>query len=207
MSWRFVPAEGLYPDELRYGSFRREWIEANNALSSAACKDLPRVDLQDGFAWGASYPRAVAWAARFGAVLVLVAPDGAPLDQEQRRELRLIIRNSLATPGTSDKPFPAAIQAFGYSERQAKTIAATEERLANCHGALCGAIDVGMKVKRWLVSNDPGICEGCAANHVQGWVPIEQPFASGAMAPADHVCCRCDAVYYRDPMRFACKCA
>jgi len=198
-----VPAEGLYPNELRYGSFRREWIEANTALSSAVREELPRIELQDGLAWGAPYSRAVAWAAKFGGALVLVAPDGAPLSQQQRQELRLIIRNSLATPGTSDKPFPRAIEAFGYSERQAKTISTTEERLANCYGALCGAIEVGMKAKRWLVSNDPGICQGCTANHAQGWVPIEQPFASGAMAPANHVCCRCDAVYCRDPTRSA----
>ncbi|WP_404612848.1 structural protein [Rhodanobacter hydrolyticus] len=194
-----MPAEGLYPDELRYGQFRPEWVEANNALTIAITQELPRVDLVTGIAWGAPYPRAIAWATKFGAALVLVAPDGTPLDHEQRRELRLLIRNALATPGMSDKPFPAAIQAFGYSERQAKTIAVTEESLANCYGSLCGAIDVGMKVKRWLVSNDPGICLGCTANHAQSWVPIDQPFASGAMVPADHVGCRCDAVHGLKP--------
>ena len=60
-----------------------------------------------------------------------------------------------------------------------------------------GAIAVGMKVKKWLLSNDEGVCPLCEANAQQGWIAIDLPYASGALAPLDHAGCRCDAVYRR----------
>lgn len=54
-----------------------------------------------------------------------------------------------------------------------------------------------MKVKKWLLSNDPGVCDGCRANAEQGWIAIDVPYAPGALAPLDHAGCRCDAAYRR----------
>jgi hypothetical protein len=56
-----------------------------------------------------------------------------------------------------------------------------------------------MQVKDWRVSDDEGPCPLCEANQAQGWIPIDNPFVSGAMAPLQHPRCLCSASYRKAP--------
>ncbi|TAN06952.1 MAG: hypothetical protein EPN38_06550 [Rhodanobacteraceae bacterium] len=84
---------------------------------------------------------------------------------------------------------------YGYNRIRAELIAHTEVALATSRGNYAHSVLIGMKVKKWLLSNDPGVCSACQENAAQGWIPILQLFASGVQAPSQHAGCRCDAVY------------
>ena len=46
--------------------------------------------------------------------------------------------------------------------------------------------------KRWITAGDDRVEEDCAGNELEGAIPIEQPFSSGAYTPSDeHINCRC----------------
>ena len=185
---------GLYPDRLRYVGFDESWVRLNMEHARQAESDQQRrganadfMDHQD--------PRAIAWAEDHGADLLIVGADGSPLTDILRMLIRQTIAQALKDHATNAQLANALCAIYAFDKRQASLIAHTEVALSLCYASFCGAIAVGMKVKRWL--NDPDMCDGCRANASQGWIAIDAPYASGALAPLDHAGCRCDAGYRR----------
>lgn len=187
-------AGNLYEDRLRYETFQTSWI---NAVELAA-QQLRNVEAKRFDFMNYRDPYATAWAALHGAELLrLFVPE------HEGYERRMSIRRSLALAvhhGRTHREISRELcERYAFAELDALTIARTEVQLAAGHGSYCGAVAVGMKVKRWHLSNDDGVCERCSANAGQGWIPIGERFASGALAPLDHVGCRCDVTYRRVP--------
>jgi len=59
--------------------------------------------------------------------------------------------------------------------------------------------DAGLVMeKSWLTVGDDRVCsEECELNEAQGWIPLDEPFASGHMHPLAHPACRCTALQRR----------
>lgn len=190
------PAIYLYPPLLRYGPFADGWVERIRTRADAETARAQSFRMHDGI-FGGKDPYAIAWAEDHGADLLIVDAAGNPLTDI----LRMLIRQTIATAMRADashKEMAGILRSmYAFSPNAAQIIATTEIGLANGYGGLAGAIAVGAKAKRWLVSNDPGVCDGCSANAAQGWISIDTPYASGALAPLDHAGCRCDAAYRR----------
>lgn len=186
----------LYPPLLRYGPLAADWVERVSTLARTEMSRTldPRMS---GAIFGGKNPDAIAWAHDHAADLLIHGPSGEPLQDRER----LLIRQTVLTAMREDASLVALAESMrtvhGFSVEATRVLSWTEMGCAQGHGALAGAIAVGMKAKKWLVSNDPGICPGCRANADQGWIAIDFPFASGAMAPLDHVGCRCDVAYRR----------
>ena len=54
--------------------------------------------------------------------------------------------------------------------------------------------------KSWLTAQDDRVCsDECQINEAQGWIPMQEPFASGHQQPLAHPSCRCSALYRRKP--------
>ena len=53
--------------------------------------------------------------------------------------------------------------------------------------------------KSWLTIGDDRVSEDCQSNADAGWIPIDDPFPSGAQQPLQHPGCRCTALYRRKP--------
>lgn len=83
-------------------------------------------------------------------------------------------------------------ESYGLSDTRASMIARTEYNRANGEGALSGLIANGVKLKRWMTSNDDDVTPDCDANQEQGPIPVDEEFQSGAMTDPDHPNCRCN---------------
>jgi hypothetical protein len=191
---------GLYPNGLRFAALGPKEIAEVISLS----REIDAGDAAERAKTGAVIdflnapdPDADAWMALHGVELLAVDCRGATLNMGER----LLIRESIADAmraGRTDKQIARLLmERFGYSDVAATVIARTEVGLALGYGHHCGAVRVGMRVKRWLLSSDDGVCEQCAANRAQGWVDISEAFPSGALVAIDHVGCRCDVAHSR----------
>lgn len=144
-------------------------------------------------------PDAVQWADQHAAELLTKDGTGGELADATRNMLRSTLKQAVADK-LSDKQIADLLERdYAFSTERAQLIARTEVRNAIGHGALAGAQRVGMQVKGWRVSDDEGPCPLCEANQAQGWIPIDNPFVSGAMAPLQHPRCRCSASYRKAP--------
>jgi len=186
----------LYPPLLRYGPLAADWVERVSTLA--------RIEMQrtldqriSGAIFGGKNPDAIAWAFDHAADLLLQGQSDGLLQNPQQLPIRQTVVNAMRDDASLLALAETMRTVHGFSFEAAKVISWTEMHCAQGHGALAGAIAVGMKAKKWLASNDPGICPGCRANADQGWIAIDLPFASGAMASLDHVGCRCDVTYRR----------
>ena len=185
----------LYPDRLRYVGFDQSWVVSNNSRSRQIyAQQAPCAS--DNF-FGGYDPHAVAWAEEHGADLLIVDAAGNPMTDILRMLIRQTIAEGMHTDALRTEIADNLRNVYAYNPKVAQVIADTEISLAQCFGAYAGAVSVGMKVKRWLLSNDEGVCPICTANAAQGWIAIDMPYASGAWAPLDHAGCRCDAAYRR----------
>jgi HK97 family phage portal protein len=147
--------------------------------------------------FGGKDPDAVKWATEHAADML--SKDGASgqLAEATREMVRQTLAKALADDASHTGLADLLEQSYAFSPERAELIATTEIRNAQGKGAYIGASAVGMKAKRWLLSNDEGICIACQRNAKQEWIPIEQPFHSGDAAPIAHPHCRCDAAYKR----------
>lgn len=181
-------------------------VAANGAKLGAARIIAADPKITDTFAEGVASifagkdPDAIAWASEHAAELLLIDGSGGELVESTRNMIRQTITTLLQDPYSDIPDIAKALQdAYAFSPERAELIAATELHNAQEQGGYRGAVQVGCKFKKWLLSNDEGVCTSCAGNAAQGWIPIELPFASGAMAPLEHGGCRCGAVYRRVP--------
>lgn len=190
----------LYPNGLHYSALGTHEIEQVNALSrefdATYTGERAKAGVVVGF-FDAPDPDADAWMAIHGVELLAVDRRGAPLNMGERLLIRETIADAMRARRTHKQIGSTITGRFGYSDAAASIIARTEIRLARGYGHHCGAMRFGMKVKRWLLSNDDGVCDQCAANNAQGWIGISETFFSGALVAIDHVGCRCDVAHSR----------
>ncbi|MDE1907685.1 MAG: hypothetical protein KGH75_14675, partial [Rhodospirillales bacterium] len=144
-------------------------------------------------------PRAIEWAQQHAVELLGSDGSGGQLEQSTRDMIRQTVAKALEDHATNDELAQILSDAYAFTPDRAELIARTEVANALTEGAYAGAVSVGMKVKRWLLSNDEGVCPICTANAAQEWIPIDKPFQSGDLAPIAHPRCRCDAAYRRKP--------
>lgn len=185
----------LYPDRLRYVGFDQSWVASINARSRQICAQQAPC-ASDNF-FGGYDPDAIAWAEDHGADLLIVDAAGNPLTDILRMLIRQTIAQGMHADALRTEMADNLRNVYAYNPKVAQVIADTEISLAQCYGAYAGAISVGMKVKRWILQIDERVCTICVANYEQKWIPIDVPYASGALAALDHAGCRCDAGYRR----------
>ncbi|MEO9214820.1 MAG: hypothetical protein ABI227_04125 [Rhodanobacter sp.] len=193
---------GLYPPVFRFDVFDAVWVERNARLAQIAmAAEQAKSKLRENSFFDGPYdPRAIAWAFEHAvSLLILTHSNGLP-PEPKRFLIRQTITNAMEDELGRHELADILQRTYAFSGQHAQLIANTEISLAQEHGGLMGALSLGgIKVKKWLLSNDDGVCTSCAGNAAQGWVPIGLPFASGAMAPLEHGGCRCGAVYSRAP--------
>lgn len=147
--------------------------------------------------FGGKDPDATAWAAEHAAEMLGKDGAGGKLADTTREMVRETLVQALKDDASHTGLADILETAYAFSPERAELIARTEVGNAQGKGAYFGAAAVGMKAKRWLLSNDEGICVPCQRNAKQEWIPIDQPFQSGDLAPLAHPRCRCDAAYKR----------
>lgn len=144
-------------------------------------------------------PKAIEWADSRAAALIGTDAEGGLLSDATRNMIRATVTQGLESHQTLAELADALKTAYAFSEQRAELIARTEVRNAREQGAYHGAVGVGMHQKKWLLSNDEGVCPVCEANAAQGYIPIKKRFSSGDQAPLAHPRCRCVAAYRRKP--------
>lgn len=144
-------------------------------------------------------PDAIAWAEQHAAKLISSDGSGGELADATRNMLRRTLTKALADKASNKEIADLLERDYAFSRARAELIARTEVRNATGHGRLEGAKRVGMLFKDWLLSNDDSPCPLCVGNAAQGYIPIQEPFSSGVMAPLAHPRCRCTATYTRHP--------
>lgn len=75
------------------------------------------------------------------------------------------------------------------SDVRAGTIAQTEVNDAYNHGRVQLAVELGYEEKSW--DPDGEACEECQKQIAAGWIPIDEPFPGGVIAPCLHDGCDC----------------
>jgi len=194
----------LYAPTLRYGLLSTALVDEIVTLAREIQADEAKAGGQIDFL-NHQDPNAIAWAGLHGAELLEIDGQSHALGMGWRVLIRDALAEAIRQKMTDKQVADLVRFRFGYSEADASVIARTEIRLALGYGSYCGAVSVGMTRKRWLLSNDDGVCEGCRANAECGWLQIDAPFPSGALAAVDHVGCRCDTAYTAKPGRDAAK--
>lgn len=147
--------------------------------------------------FGGKDPEAVKWAAEHAAKMLGKDGAGGELAQSTRDMIRQTITKAMQEDVSLTDMADILRGAYAFSDERAELIAVTEIHNAQGHGAYVGAVAIGAKAKKWLLSNDENKCPVCIANGEQGWVPIDQDFQSGDAAPLAHPRCQCGAAYRR----------
>lgn len=142
-------------------------------------------------------PDALVWAREHAAELITKDGQGGELADATRNMLRRTVADAIKNAKTEREIADQLQHDYAFSRTRSELIARTEVRNAQGAGNHAGALRVGMKVKKWLLSNDDNACPICVGNAEQGYVPINQPFSGGVEAPLQHPRCRCVAVYKR----------
>ena len=138
---------------------------------------------------------------RSGQLLLL---DGdVSLTEFTRRRIRELIAGSIERGDSLDMLQRTLRSDYVFSRSRAEAIARTESAEALGEGRMQASRSQGRKEKHWVTQGDSHVDSGsidgpCRANARQGWINIDQPFASGHMREPSHVRCRC-VVRYRTP--------
>lgn len=147
-------------------------------------------------------PNALEWAKLNAANRIESGPSGEKLTDDLRRTIRATLVDALERHHSVKQLAHTLESQFGFNFRQSAVIAHDEIKTAFEQGAFYGAKATFERIgaqaeKCWLLSNDPGVCDACAANAAQGYIPINRPFASGHLAPPGCYGCRCGGAYRR----------
>ena len=151
-------------------------------------------------------PRAVGYAEDYAARLV------AQINATTRDGIRRLVAEAFGD-GWSYQQLAGAIretyQGFHAPRPQqhirdrAEMVAVTEVGNAYEAGARGGVdqlVAAGLTMeKSWSTIGDDRVSEECMANEAAGWIPVDDPFPSGALRPLQHPGCRCTALYRRKP--------
>lgn len=117
--------------------------------------------------------------------------------QRQARWKRYAESLADTQPNLTDAQFQARLDRYHEAllNDRRRTITRTEQAYAQGRGRRLDAETRGKRWKSSISAGDSRVAPECVASQAQGWIPIEQPFASGADAPPHHVNCRCAAAY------------
>ena len=147
--------------------------------------------------FGGKDPDAIAWAKEHAVKMLTSDGEGGELVESTRDMIRQAIAKAMQDDDSLTGIADMLQNTYAFSPERAELIARTEVRNAQENGRMIGAKAVGMKSKRWVEDPDP--CSICIANAAQQWIPIDQQFQGGVMAPTQHPRCRCTATYRRKP--------
>ena len=106
------------------------------------------------------------------------------------------LRNALADAWDAGGSFNQIVDAVhsvlgDFSDEQAAMIAQTAMNTAHNVARMAMAHEMGMQEKSWS-ADDTEACEACQKQIATGWIPINEPFPCGVMAPCLHEGCDCD---------------
>lgn len=183
---------------LNLDAFSLAWDDTQNALIATAQDGAQTVVAKitvtspnAGDITGRANADAVKWAQQHAADLLGTDGSGGMLADTTRTMLRRSLADALARGLTPDELAGELMEDYAFSDVRALLIAETEIAMANSHGQLAGYAAAGLKQKRWLLSNDEGVCPVCEANAAKGWIGIGDNFPGGVQAPLQHPNCRC----------------
>lgn len=144
-----------------------------------------------GISFELSNPLAIAFLENYGANLITEVSNTTR--ERVRRITTLGLEEGLAWTEITQQ----IKQAFtSFSRQRAKLIAVTEIGNAYQEGNMELAQSSGFETeKRWVTVGDSRVTELCKQNEQQGWIPLDQAFASGHMRPLRFPGCRCVASY------------
>jgi hypothetical protein len=77
------------------------------------------------------------------------------------------------------------------NEARALLVTQTETTWSMAEGMLGVFYQAGATTTAWATARDSRVCASCDANQAAGYLPIGEPFPSGATTPPGHVRCRC----------------
>lgn len=123
----------------------------------------------------------------------LISPKGL-LITATKDMIRTTLSEGIAAGLSSEEIAEKLQAAYAFSPQRATLIAMTESARANSYGALDGYLAAkanGVDIKKSWVERDEDACEVCGTNAAQGAIELEEPFASGDMAPTAHPHCAC----------------
>jgi len=132
------------------------------------------------------------------------------IDNTTKDQIRAIILTAIEN-GTSYSELAVQIKrkynqfAVGVPQKhlrsRAELIAVTEIGNAYCEGNRIEALSIqraGIPMEKyWYTTGDDRVSEGCAANQAQGWIPLQDTYASGHQRPLRFPGCRCVEMYRR----------
>lgn len=115
------------------------------------------------------------------------------IDIVTREGVRSLVDEAIANGWSNQRLAEALRQSYAFSAERAELIATTETAYADIEGNMIAYRESGIVVgKRWLIGNQPVVCDICAANAAQGVIELNKEFESGRLAPPQHPRCRCD---------------
>jgi len=165
---------------------------------------VPEPDFAAILSFDLENPRAVAYVREHGAALV------ANINSTTRDYIRTVVTQGVDEGWSYDKiakSITDRYQEFAVGKPQlhidsrAHGIAVTETGMAYENGSRIVANDLkaaGLQMEKfWQTVEDERVSALCANNQAQGWLPIDQPFASGHQEALGHPYCRCTTLYRR----------
>lgn len=127
--------------------------------------------------------------------LIGAGPKGGELGESTRLLIRGTIEQALENNWDTETLANELASSYGFSAQRAELIADNELQTSVMRGQYDGWKASGQVAgKRWLLSNDEGICDVCQGNADEGVIDIDALFSSGDDSPPAHPHCRCDMV-------------
>lgn len=82
-----------------------------------------------------------------------------------------------------------------FSRERALRVARTETTIAQGQGSKAAAREQGRNEKRWISQGDSLVTAECLENEAEGWIGLDDAFASGQDVVPQHPNCRCSNLY------------
>ena len=174
--------------------------EAESKMLQAGAK-LILGELGYGLNFRLKNPRAVAYLEQHGGELI------KGINEVTREEVRRLLSQASENGWSYSKVTREltklyddfAVATNGTITSRAELIAVTEAGNAFEAGNFIPIQDlmdsgVGME-KQWDSTHEDDVCEECAGNNAEGWIPADEAHQSGDMTPLAHPRCECDEFY------------
>lgn len=136
----------------------------------------------------------ILWAETRAAELLSATEDASLLVLTQQR-VRTVLAEGLRE-GLGVRAIARRLESdIGFSRSRADMIAQTETMTALAQGSRGAALSQGRDQKRWNTQGTATVCNVCADNEAQGWIPAGDPFVGGRDVNPQHPRCRCRVRY------------
>lgn len=181
-------------------------LEATAAAGLSAGANSVIADLALDVSFNLRNPRAVAYVRQHGAANV------RGINDTTRQYLNTVITQSVEEGWSYQRTAKAIRERYSqfavgapqqHIRSRAELIAVTESGEAYEAGSEMPVRDLavaGVKMqKSWLTVGDKRVEQHCLDNQNQGWIPLDEAFASGHMRALAHPACRCTTLYRRAP--------